>query len=685
MHPTSPEPPETGSGTAPFELPNHPGLRLLANHLDALRAAKRPQRPALWDSFVTAETLPDLAAAYNEHQETCRQLSLIIGNLPGCSARATQLIKTMSKASWEEAQNLQADTAVRLSDSFTSIPTDLLDAQQQREIYVPMGYVVDESGIWRSSQDGGPGTRVSASPVIISGRTVGRTGDAEGRQIMWFSPDGWQSKSVDRRTLFDSRKMMELINWGFPVNSTNARGMVTYLAAFEDRNAASLPITFTSSHLGWQGDADTIAGFMLPSGYIHCTEADGADFVLSAPPALSAVSEGWMPKGSWSQWLGIAAEAMEFPTMALAVYASCAPPLLEILGCNSFIVDIHGETSSGKTTALRLAASCWGRPSDTSPTALYTWDATKVWIERATGYLHSLPLILDETKRNSADMISEVIYEFANGQGRGRGNISGIDHTSSWRSVLISSGEGPLTAGNKNAGTRARVLSLGGRPLGSSGGAIAEELTRTLMGHHGHLGPRLIKYLTHLQPHWSALRRSFSEHRDRYIAAAGGPVSRRHGTNLAVLALTADLVHQLGLPKPKGVQPMDMMLEAMSAAEWSADVPLGALVDVVSWAAANSHRFFGRHDPERPTTFFGAWAAQENWGILWVEATELEARLTRLGYTYAEIVDRWRERGWLVNNGRRYAVDLAGGARAFCLGLSREAVDEAAEDIRHSS
>ena len=77
-----------------------------------------------------------------------------------------------------------------------------------------------------------------------------------------------------------------------------------------------------------------------------------------------------------------------------------APPMLEILGASNFVLDFAGATSSGKTTTLRVAASCWGKPDERSDeSAMHTWDVTRVFLERASTIISGMPLILDDTKR----------------------------------------------------------------------------------------------------------------------------------------------------------------------------------------------------------------------------------------------------------------------------------------------
>jgi uncharacterized protein (DUF927 family) len=123
----------------------------------------------------------------------------------------------------------------------------------------------------------------------------------------------------------------------------------------------------------------------------------------------------------------------DYPRVLMAFFASFTAPLLEVLGTPNFIVDFSGPTSQGKTVTLRVAASIWGNPDERKEASvLHSWDSTWVWAERASAVLQSLPLLLDDTKRcRKGAQVGDFIYMLANGRGRGRGSIAGMQDTGS--------------------------------------------------------------------------------------------------------------------------------------------------------------------------------------------------------------------------------------------------------------
>ena len=92
-------------------------------------------------------------------------------------------------------------------------------------------------------------------------------------------------------------------------------------------------------------------------------------------------------------------------------------------------------------------------------------------------------------------MIGRVLYDVANGRGRGRGSVKGTQRTGSWTTTLLSTGESPAVASTQDGGTRARVMTLWGGPFGEateSSAQLVNELTVNLKQNFGHAGPALV-------------------------------------------------------------------------------------------------------------------------------------------------------------------------------------------------
>ena len=244
--------------------------------------------------------------------------------------------------------------------------------------------------------------------------------------LAWLVDGRWLTRVVPRAVIADRKALVELAAFGLPVNTNNAPALVAFFEAFEAENAAVLPATIVTEQQGWL----RIGGqevFLCGESVIRNEPDSDQDEDDEATRALSVrfmpsdkgneqIAHAIRRKGTFSGWRSAMNSLQHFPTVRLALFASFAAPLLKVLGVPSFIVDYAGETSTGKTTCLRIAASVWGNPWESGPDVpsyLFSWDATSVFLERLPEMLQNMPAIVDETKRAfKPEFLAKAIYSF---------------------------------------------------------------------------------------------------------------------------------------------------------------------------------------------------------------------------------------------------------------------------------
>ena len=97
----------------------------------------------------------------------------------------------------------------------------------------------------------------------------------------------------------------------------------------------------------------------------------------------------------------------------------------------------EGGSSSGKTTALQVAASVWG-----GPVHVKSWRLTDNALESVATLHNDGLLILDEVGQVNARVLSEAAYMLANGSGKSRSGRDGsLRRSHVWRLIFLSSGE----------------------------------------------------------------------------------------------------------------------------------------------------------------------------------------------------------------------------------------------------
>jgi hypothetical protein len=583
-----------------------------------------------------------------------------------------------------------ADSSIRTITEPDAVDA-MIDDAPQPGLYVPDGFRLDASGTYRVGRDeqGDEVLRpIAPTPILITERFRDVDDGAEALQLAWKRASGWHTYTADRDVAMDARKLPGLARVGFPVGSENAKGLASYLYHAEARNDGNLPTHHIAGHLGWQGE-DGRLGFLWGRELIG-PDAGAVTFRGRDAGDDQAIG-GFHASGTMEGWRAAVAPLKDFPRALLAFYTAFVPPLLEMLAVPNFTLDISNRTSTGKTTALRAAASAWGRPDERAADgALATFDATVVGIERRAAILSGLPLILDETQRaKDQARLGDLVYAIASGQGRTRGSVQGMALTRTFRTVMMSTGEAPITSFGQQGGTRTRVLQVRGMPFGRQDAprrAVVTAMDQGIRANYGHAGPAFVRYLQAHPDELDFWRGMASTRAQLYANAGKTPEAGRLADFAAAITVASYIAHQaLSLPWDWD-DPVVPLWEEIAGEAADASGEVRALADTYSWAMSNQARFHGRLDTDErgnertpAAGIAGRWEPGADWPFIAFHPPILKKVLTEGGYNPDAILAGWREQGWLEtedDDKKRYTKRVRmGGERAHLVVIRREALE----------
>ena len=579
----------------------------------------------------------------------------------------------------------------------------LPDAPISDTVLVPDGYIISKTGIWKleHGKDNVPyGKRIAHGPLLLRRLLVDITDEHQSYEVLVLRQNEWKEVLVEREHLVTSRSITSIARWGAPVDSNRAPAMVEYVTKTEAVNRSSMPARSISARLGWQGTGGD-RGFLWGNNWItpdgrmmspsEPDETTNAVFFHAETSGEAQLAAACRSSGTTQGWVQTAALLRPYPRAMLAVYAALAAPLLIILDAPNFVIDWSNATSTGKTTILRGAASCWGIPIENRESSMLgTWDTTRVWMERSAALLHSLPLILDDTKHaKDKRAVAQTIYGITSGRGRSRGTKRGLDYTRSYRTILMLTGETPATSFSQDGGTRARVLTLWGPPFGVTTEETASLVKRLYMGfqsHYGHAGPAFVRQLLRHRKRWPALRKLHRSIHEKYLELAGSdPVASRMAEYAATLELAARLVHSI-LPLPwKYDDVIARLWPTMTGEAAEADRAAVALQHVMSWAYSNQSAFHERAETLAdgsaripPGGMAGIWE-HHDWSSIAFFRHRLDDILATRRFEIEGILRLWRGRGWLQldRDEKRFTKQIRrGGERLRLIVIEKSAVEE---------
>jgi len=553
---------------------------------------------------------------------------------------------------------LRRPVAGRGDDNAVRVHEVLPDAPCPADTIVPPKWILTADGI--VSRTAGPEVLVPA-PVLATRRLTDVDGGDESVELAWWRGGAWHTRIVARGTIAKSRTIVELADYGLPVTSTNAEALVDYLLDIEVANFDVLPQSRVSHRMGWLRGNDEYQLFLCGRQLVSNESSEGQTervefrgFDVGDEQLVAGLHD----KGDFDTWRNAITPLQQFPRARLGVIASLAPPLLAPLATHNFIISYAGATSTGKTSTLRLGASCWGCPDERSPAAaIGTWDATRVWLERASAINDCIPLIIDDTQRakNRHD-IGQTIYDVTNGRGRGRGSERGLARTNVWRTVMCTTGEGPLTTYTEHGGTRARALEMWGSPFGqltAGSASLVSQLNEVIREHYGHAGPRFVRHLINSEDSWPVIQERFRQLREFFQQRAGtNSVAGRMAEHFAVLHVTEELACQAGILPWDNLQTANALWAEITAETDEADRAAVALRYVAGWCHAHeSDLWTSSNRLYAPSTgWAGRWRVTGRQGepeCLALYPHRLDKVLEERGFEAAAVRRLWKDREWL--------------------------------------
>ena len=301
-------------------------------------------------------------------------------------------------------------------------------------------------------------------------------------------------------------------SWAMPMemlrgNFDDGRGQLLSLGlTFDPYNRAKIGAYLMQQHpkrrvtavrrTGWQnGDV-----FVMPD----CQIGEG-DYVFQSEAAGQGDYSSGGTMDGWQHEIGRRCEGN--PLLMLAVCAALAGPLLHPLHKGNGGFHLVGKSSSGKSTAIDVACSVFGKAED----FVKTWRATNNGVEGAACLRNDTILVLDEIGEADPREIGGIIYAMGNGTGKQRADrTGGARSVNKWRLMLLSSGEKTIDAIMAEAGKRPtagqliRLLDIpADRHYGAfddlhdaaNGRELSDFLKTNCNIHYGHLGKAFLREL----------------------------------------------------------------------------------------------------------------------------------------------------------------------------------------------
>ncbi|MBJ8779636.1 DUF927 domain-containing protein [Citrobacter freundii] len=319
--------------------------------------------------------------------------------------------------------------------------------QERPSDILPDHFRLDEEALWfdrlTERRDGESDIQPQriCSPLRVTAITCDSHDGSYGRLLEWHTTTGQLRRwAMPMAMLSGNGEELRriLLENGLTYISTRP-ALRSLLCEYISRSLPGRRVTCVEK-TGWHNGV-----YVLPDEVIG---PGGSNVILQGSHYLTG---GFAQSGTLAEWQEqVAALCAGNSRLIFAVCCALAAPLLRLTGTGGGGFHLRGESTDGKTTVMKVAASVCGGTD-----YWHSWRATGNALEGIASRHNDALLPLDELREVDPREAGMIAYMLANGQGKGRARTDGeVRNRRHWTLLLFSTGELSLAEHTERAGER---------------------------------------------------------------------------------------------------------------------------------------------------------------------------------------------------------------------------------------
>jgi len=285
---------------------------------------------------------------------------------------------------------------------------------------------------------------------------------------------------------------------GILLHPSSVSPFIEYIIDYVRFLQKKMPAEAEFSQFGWR-DLDTKNARFVFSDKVF--SADGKERESTLCSSLQHLKDSLAKKGdlgAWKKSFSVYENIENSMPFQFTLMLAFAAPLIALTPHNGLIYNMVGESGCGKSTALALMSSVWGKPTNKHLRAV----DNDIPINNTLGALQSIPVTFDEMTTISSEKLVELSYNVTEGRGKNRASIGGetrVNNTK-WKTLIcgnsnISMYEKLGMARNGNNAHAYRIFEISATKSNPAYREIIDEASHTSEFNYGIAGRIYIKHV----------------------------------------------------------------------------------------------------------------------------------------------------------------------------------------------
>lgn len=506
-------------------------------------------------------------------------------------------------------------------------------------------YTIKDSGIYYAVNKDGNVVLNKVCEVVFIEKTIENIDTNEVIIKLTYKYKNKYKSLILPMDVLKPNKLLELLRFGVSIPPEDEKFLGRYLLKLVQQ----VEDECIYSNVGWHKDSQGNLQYRLNEAISNQTASVVAVNNPDAPNFNLKCS------GTVQAWVDMCKEEVIGNTHleAMLCFGFSAPIVGYLYRTTSYqdtlVIHAVGDSTTGKTTAGKLAVSPFGFPDSRDNGIFRTWNGTTNAIIRSLGGNFGVPLVLDEVSMIRNRNISSELYTIASGEDKARltDNIEQRDRPK-WSTTIISTGEKSIfSKASNNAGLRVRVIQFEGITWTSSA-TNADNIKAVISQNYGCAGVEFGKYI------FSKGINIIDERMEYWYNRCLNEIPNssfkdRVAYKFAIIMTGGDIANQalqLGINLDKV---LEFLIENEKNNIPDRDLAEKAFYDVIETIIANMSKFAIRGISLFPKDYWGKIETTSQCYKVVFLKNKLESELIKLGYEDSKVVIRaWKERGYLL-------------------------------------